>query len=144
MKAGLRFRVLERDNYTCRYCGATPPAARLEVDHVVPKSLGGSDDLVNLVTSCSVCNNGKHDRPTKGAPSRCSECQGWTLGGRCVRCVLDGVGCGISDTLDALADRGNSLTEYEMGMWDGLQSAMSLVLGETVKENTYGPPESRQ
>lgn len=55
----LRFEILRRDNYTCRYCGASAPDARLEVDHVVPRALGGRDIPANLVTACERCNNGK-------------------------------------------------------------------------------------
>jgi hypothetical protein len=43
---------MQRDNYTCQYCGA--PA--VEPDHVVPRSLGGSDDPSNLVAACFDCN----------------------------------------------------------------------------------------
>lgn len=55
----VRFEVLRRDNHTCRYCGGTAPDATLTVDHVVPVSLGGSDDPTNLVAACHDCNSGK-------------------------------------------------------------------------------------
>ena len=55
----LRFEVLRRDRHTCRYCGATAPGVRLHVDHVIPVSLGGSDDPSNLVAACADCNGGK-------------------------------------------------------------------------------------
>lgn len=54
-----RYEVLKRDNYTCRYCGATAPEAKLTVDHVTPVALGGSDAAENLVCACSACNAGK-------------------------------------------------------------------------------------
>jgi len=54
-----RFEVFKRDNFTCRYCGRKTPNVVLEIDHVIPKSEGGSDDLENLVTSCWECNRGK-------------------------------------------------------------------------------------
>ena len=55
-----RFRVLARDKFTCQYCGATPKdGVRLHVDHVIPKSQGGSDLLTNLLTACVACNEGK-------------------------------------------------------------------------------------
>lgn len=55
----VRFEVLRRDNYTCRYCGAKAPDVPLTVDHVIPTTLGGSDDPSNLVTACRDCNAGK-------------------------------------------------------------------------------------
>lgn len=54
-----RWRVLVRDGFTCRYCGRMAPDVVLEVDHVVPRSVGGSDDEDNLVTACYDCNQGK-------------------------------------------------------------------------------------
>ena len=53
-----RFQVLERDNFTCVYCGAKPPT-RLEVDHKHPWSKGGAHGLANFVTACFLCNRGK-------------------------------------------------------------------------------------
>ncbi len=58
----LRYAILSRDSFTCRYCGAQAPHVYLEVDHVVPKSHGGSNDPGNLVTACFDCNRGKKAR----------------------------------------------------------------------------------
>ncbi|MFE2710546.1 HNH endonuclease [Streptomyces mirabilis] len=55
----LRYEILRRDNHACRYCGATAPGVKLNVDHVIPQALGGSDKPTNLVTSCADCNAGK-------------------------------------------------------------------------------------
>ena len=59
----LRFAVLTRDGYTCRYCGAKPQDVELHVDHVVPVALGGSDVPENLVAACAPCNSGKAATP---------------------------------------------------------------------------------
>lgn len=55
----LRYEILRRDNFACRYCGATAPDAKLTVDHVTPEALGGTDDPSNLATACEPCNSGK-------------------------------------------------------------------------------------
>lgn len=52
--------VFRRDNYTCQYCGAK--GGKLEADHIIPFSRGGTDDLSNLVTSCRRCNRQKKDK----------------------------------------------------------------------------------
>ena len=54
-----RYEILKRDNFTCRYCGAKAPDVKLHIDHVMPQSLGGTDDATNLVTACMECNSGK-------------------------------------------------------------------------------------
>ena len=59
---GLRFDVLARDNFTCQFCGRVVPETQLEVDHLHPRSLGGSDDLANLIATCVDCNRGKRDK----------------------------------------------------------------------------------
>jgi hypothetical protein len=63
----LRYEILRRDNHACRYCGSTAPDVALTVDHVIPTTLGGSDDPSNLVTACVDCNSGKSATPP-GAP----------------------------------------------------------------------------
>jgi hypothetical protein len=54
-----RFEVFKRDGFTCQYCGAHPPAAILECDHIKPVAEGGLNDQDNLVTACFTCNRGK-------------------------------------------------------------------------------------
>lgn len=54
-----RFEVFARDGFTCQYCGTRPPEVVLEVDHIHPVSKGGSDEILNLITSCYDCNRGK-------------------------------------------------------------------------------------
>jgi hypothetical protein len=60
--AGLRFFVLKRDSFTCKYCGRTPPSVELHVDHVVPWSKVKEHKAENLVTSCRDCNLGKSNK----------------------------------------------------------------------------------
>ena len=55
----LRWRVLNRDNFTCQYCGQFAPNVILHVDHIKSVEDGGTDDDSNLITSCSACNMGK-------------------------------------------------------------------------------------
>jgi 5-methylcytosine-specific restriction endonuclease McrA len=63
-----RFAILERDKFRCRYCGSEPGTALLQIDHVMPKNHGGSDDEDNLVTACADCNVGKNDSILDNAP----------------------------------------------------------------------------
>jgi hypothetical protein len=56
-----KFKILHRDNFTCRFCGARPGSENLEVDHLVPRSKHGSDNPCNLVTACVTCNRRKSD-----------------------------------------------------------------------------------
>jgi DNA-binding NarL/FixJ family response regulator len=55
----LRWKILERDKYTCQYCGQSAPNVVLEVDHKLSLADGGTDNEDNLVTSCWACNRGK-------------------------------------------------------------------------------------
>ena len=54
----IRLQVLQRDAYTCTYCGDVAN----EADHVWPKSKGGEDTLDNLVAACRKCNILKKDK----------------------------------------------------------------------------------
>ncbi|HUD50376.1 homing endonuclease associated repeat-containing protein [Parvibaculum sp.] len=58
----MRFRVLKRDNFSCRACGMSPalrPGLSLHVDHIKAWSLGGETVDENLQTLCEPCNLGK-------------------------------------------------------------------------------------
>jgi len=58
----LRFEIFKRDNFQCKYCGKKVPDVVLELDHIIPRSKNGLDDIANLITSCFDCNRGKSDR----------------------------------------------------------------------------------
>ncbi len=58
----LRFRIMQRDNFKCKVCGASPAtdsSVILQVDHIKPYSKGGETTEENLQTLCSKCNLGK-------------------------------------------------------------------------------------
>jgi 5-methylcytosine-specific restriction endonuclease McrA len=56
-----RFFVMKRDHFACVKCGASGYGVKLEVDHIVPFSKGGTDALDNLQTLCFNCNRGKRN-----------------------------------------------------------------------------------
>jgi hypothetical protein len=63
-----RFEVFKRDEFTCQYCGATPPKVILHVDHIIPVSDGGKNKMDNFVTSCQSCNLGKSNISLNSIP----------------------------------------------------------------------------
>jgi hypothetical protein len=59
--------VLDRNGFTCQMCGLAAGEPNpfnngkktvLTIGHIVDKSMGGSDDIINLRAICSVCNEG--------------------------------------------------------------------------------------
>lgn len=66
----LRFKILSKYQFTCIYCGNTPPSVLLEVDHIIPVSKGGKNNEENLVCSCFDCNRGKSDKTIESSPSQ--------------------------------------------------------------------------
>ena len=53
-----RQNVFRRDNHECQYCGTNRD---LTLDHLVPRSKGGTSSWKNLVTACKHCNAKKGD-----------------------------------------------------------------------------------
>ena len=53
--------VLNRDDYTCKYCKGKHKDSKLEVHHIIFKSQGGSDEESNLITLCHTCHKNLHD-----------------------------------------------------------------------------------
>ncbi len=51
-----RHAVLARDGFRCQYCGGT---RHLTIDHIIPRSRGGTTSWDNVVTSCASCNTRK-------------------------------------------------------------------------------------
>lgn len=65
MRSGIslstRFGLMQKHQFKCAYCGKSASEVPLEVDHVLPRSKGGTNALDNLVVSCFDCNRGKRD-----------------------------------------------------------------------------------
>jgi hypothetical protein len=57
-----RFLVLQRDGFRCTACGVSAKFdAILHVDHIIPWTKGGTNDMDNLTTLCLPCNYGKYN-----------------------------------------------------------------------------------
>ena len=69
----LRSYVFHRDGGRCAYCG-NAKAERYELDHIVPRSRGGTNRVSNLIVSCQDCNVKKGNMPVEqfltGRPAR--------------------------------------------------------------------------
>lgn len=57
--------IKARDGHACIYCGATAETygCPLQLDHLTPRHLGGTDTAENLVLACRVCNRAKSALP---------------------------------------------------------------------------------
>ena len=58
----LRYEVLKQAQFHCELCGISGDIRALEVDHIIPRNLGGTDDQSNLQALCYSCNSMKRDR----------------------------------------------------------------------------------
>jgi diadenosine tetraphosphate (Ap4A) HIT family hydrolase len=58
----LRYEVLKRARFRCELCGVSADVRAIEVDHIVPRNRGGTDDPDNLQALCYSCNSMKRDR----------------------------------------------------------------------------------
>lgn len=58
----IRYEVLKRAGTRCELCGVSNEVKALEVDHIVPRNKGGTDDMSNLQALCYSCNAMKRDR----------------------------------------------------------------------------------
>jgi 5-methylcytosine-specific restriction endonuclease McrA len=62
-----RINLMARDRFQCQYCNKKPRRTELNLDHVVPRSLGGRSTWENVVTSCVDCNRRKGGRTPRQA-----------------------------------------------------------------------------
>ena len=60
LKLKKRYELLKKYDFSCAYCGRSPPEVKIELEHKKPKSKGGNDNMDNLVPSCKECNLGKY------------------------------------------------------------------------------------
>jgi hypothetical protein len=57
----IRLKVLERDKYTCYWCGNPG----FTIDHIIPWSRGGRTNLANCICACEKCNGSRGDKPAE-------------------------------------------------------------------------------
>ena len=60
----IRYEILKRAKFRCELCGISAEQKALEVDHIIPRNHGGTDDQSNLQALCYSCNAMKRDRDT--------------------------------------------------------------------------------
>ncbi len=57
-----RRNIYLRDGHLCQYCGRVYREEELNLDHVVPRDVGGKTSWENIVTACVRCNSRKANR----------------------------------------------------------------------------------
>ncbi len=57
-----RANIYRRDNYQCQYCGSRPGTEDLTIDHIVPRSKGGTSTWINCIIACWTCNSKKANK----------------------------------------------------------------------------------
>mgnify|MGYP003321035262 FL=1 len=62
ISGSIRYQVLSRAKSRCELCGIPNDQKALEVDHIIPRNMGGSDDINNLQALCYSCNAMKRDK----------------------------------------------------------------------------------
>jgi diadenosine tetraphosphate (Ap4A) HIT family hydrolase len=62
IRGSVRYEVLKRAAGRCEACGVTANQTQIDVDHIVPRATGGSNDISNLQALCRTCNAQKRDR----------------------------------------------------------------------------------
>jgi 5-methylcytosine-specific restriction endonuclease McrA len=65
-----RYNIYARDRNSCQYCGRRESSRQLNLDHVIPRSLGGRTTWENVVCSCIECNLRKGGRTPEAAGMR--------------------------------------------------------------------------
>lgn len=83
----MRERLAAEQGHRCCYCGVRfgawikhwrPKLTRATIEHIIPRSQGGSDDWENLAAACYRCNDLRQDEPALEFFER----QGWITNSR--------------------------------------------------------------
>ena len=62
ISGSIRYEVLKRANQRCECCGVSITDKPIDVDHIVPRSLGGANSINNYQALCYECNTNKGNR----------------------------------------------------------------------------------
>jgi 5-methylcytosine-specific restriction endonuclease McrA len=98
IRADKRLAIYIRDDFRCAYCGrdlkdASPEEVNL--DHLLPRSAGGSNEASNLITACKSCNCSRQDKPwidyaTGGAIERIEQLRNRPLNRALAKAIIAG------------------------------------------------------
>lgn len=123
-------RILKRDGYACRYCGAKYEeiGKAHHIDHITPVVAGGPDEDWNLVTACPSCNLKKHDSLEYDGMTQAEI--GLDAGlSKAISGFAEGVGMGpdsrvrfVSETLESYARIGREFTVAALKSMADLQA----------------------
>lgn len=58
----IKMQVYHRDKFKCRYCGVSNNSVKCQIDHIIPVSKGGTNDIDNLCLACKNCNLKKYNK----------------------------------------------------------------------------------
>ena len=62
ISGSIRYNVLKDAKFRCELCGVSADIKALEVDHIIPRNKGGTDEISNLQALCYSCNAMKRDK----------------------------------------------------------------------------------
>lgn len=93
-----RLSIYLRDGFACAYCGTdlrSAEPANVTLDHLLPRSAGGTNDATNLITACRSCNSSRQDKPwidfaPGGARDRIEQLRHAPLNMELARALIDG------------------------------------------------------
>lgn len=72
-REGTRLQVLKRDDFRCVSCSISLKSSEADIHHLLPRSMGGTDELSNLVTLCDGCHAAHHQKLAGGLGTRIIE-----------------------------------------------------------------------
>lgn len=101
--------------YKCVRCGGWFNKEQIEIDHRIPKKLGGTDHLSNLAPMCRSCNRSKSDNVNKA-----------DIAGTLIRSVAEG---NLVDTLGSMAKQ-----QTKNSINKGLEGAFGKKLGKNISK----------
>jgi 5-methylcytosine-specific restriction endonuclease McrA len=87
-----------RHAFTCAYCGRDLRNANpneLTLDHLIPQSTGGTNDVTNLILACRACNCSRQDKPwieyaTGGARDRIEQLRNQPINVALAKAIIAG------------------------------------------------------
>lgn len=62
ISGSIRYEVLKRASRRCENCGVSIDERPIDVDHIIPRSIGGANDISNYQALCYMCNTNKGNR----------------------------------------------------------------------------------